>query len=283
MTPSTHPTSAALALALVVHAATPASGQVSITVRRTAPPAPIAAPDAAAWAGAPVTAVPLLPQAVALPSELDPATKELKVRAVHDGAWLALLVEWADATQSDVIYPDTFGDQVAVELPVDAAGPPPSPMMGNAGGRVNIMQWRAALQRDLDVGPPEVRGLYPNAWIDVYPDQLLGASDARPYAGALGLENPVSRAVATPVLDQMAEGWGTMTAKPDQRATGKGTWKDGTWRVVIARPLASDDPNAPLLRPGVTTVVAFAAWDGGSAEVGARKAWSAWTPLVLEP
>ncbi|MBI2159560.1 MAG: hypothetical protein HYU25_04070, partial [Candidatus Rokubacteria bacterium] len=139
----------------------------------------------------------------------------------------------------------------------------------------------AAFQRDLDYGPPTVRDLYPYAWADVYPDEVLGAADARPYSGALGIENPISRGRTTPVLDQMAEGWGTMTVKPDQHALGMGQWKDGTWQVVITRPLASDDLNAPQLTPGDRTVAGFAVWEGGHREVGARKAWAPWVPLVL--
>jgi len=126
-----------------------------------------------------------------------------------------------------------------------------------------------------------VRELYPNAWADVYPDEILNAADARPYSGALGIENPISRGLASPVLDQMAEGWGTMTVKPDQHALGKGVWKGGKWRVVVTRPMVSDDINAPRLELGLQTFVAFAVWDGGSREVGARKAWSSWAPLAV--
>jgi hypothetical protein len=157
-------------------------------------------------------------------------------------------------------------------------------MMGNPGGRVNIMQWRAAFQKDIEDGhPPTIRDLYPYSWNDYYPDEVLGATDARPYAGALGIENPISRGTAPPVLDQMAEGWGSMTVKPDQHALGKGVWKDGAWSVVITRPMVSDDVNAPRLLPGDRAVVSFAVWEGGHREVGSRKAWAPWTPLVIAP
>ena len=79
----------------------------------------------------------------------------------------------------------------------------------------------------------------------------------------------------------MAEGWGTMTVKPDQHVLGMGQWKDGLWHVVITRPLASDDLNAPQLTPGDRTVVGFAVWEGGEREVGARKAWAPWVPLAI--
>jgi len=271
------------ALAVVAALAAAAEAQAPITAVRIGGTGPINDPFGAHWRQARAVQVAMLPQTVTLPHQPDPAVKTLSVRAVHNGGWIAFLIEWKDPSLSNKVILDNFGDQVAVQLPVDVKAPPPSPMMGNPGGRVNIMQWRAAFQKDIDTGPTTIAELYPNAWADVYPDQVLGATDARPYAGALGVENPISRGRASPVLDQMAEGWGSMTVKPDQHAHGKGVWKDDAWHVVITRPMVSDDLNAPRLVPGVRTVVAFAVWEGGNREVGARKAWSAWVPLVVAP
>ena len=270
-----------IALAAILAWAGTALAQPPLTAVRVKGVGPITDPAAPIWKQSRPVNVAMLPQTVALPHNDRPAIRQLSVRAVHNGGWIAFLIEWSDPTLSDRIVLDNFGDQLAVELPIETKGPPPSPMMGNPGGRVNIMQWRAAFQHDIDKGPPTVRDLYPNAWADVYPDEILSASDARPYSGALGIENPISRGRASPVLDQMAEGWGTMTVKPDQHALGKGVWKDGMWRVVVTRPLVSDDINAPRLEPGLRTFVAFAVWDGGGREVGARKAWSSWAPLAV--
>jgi hypothetical protein len=270
----------ALALALLAGAGS-AAAETTIAAARIQGSGPINDPLGAHWRQARPVSVAMLPQTVTLPHNDHPAIKEMAVRAVHNGGWIAFLIEWRDPTLSDKVILDNFGDQVAVQLPVDAGTTAPSPMMGNAGGRVNIMQWRAAFQHDIEHGPPTVKSLYPYAWADVYPDEVLGATDARPYSGALGLENPISRGRATPVLDQMAEGWGSMTVKPDQHALGKGVWRNGTWRVVITRPMVSDDQNAPRLAPGGRTIAAFAVWEGGKNEVGARKAWSAWTPVLL--
>jgi DMSO reductase family type II enzyme heme b subunit len=270
-------------LAALLAVASTAWAQAPLTVARVRGAGPVTDPAAAAWRQARPLRVAMQPQVVTLPRHPEPAVLEVTVRAVHNGGWIAFLIEWKDPTLSDRVVLDNFGDQVAVELPVDIKADPPSPMMGNPNGRVNIMQWRAAFQHDLDQGPPTVRALYPNAWADVYPDEVLGAADARPYSGALGIENPISRGRATPVLDQMAEGWGTMTVKPDQHALGKGVWAKGVWRVTITRPMVSDDVNAPRLLPGDRTVAAFAVWEGGKREVGARKAWSPWVPLVIQP
>jgi hypothetical protein len=271
----------ALLIPALLAAAAGAAAQTPITAARTAGSGPINDPLGAHWKQARAVKVVMLPQTVAPPHQPNAAVKELWVRALHNGGWIAFLIEWKDPTVSNQIVVDNFGDQVAIELPIDTKAAPPSPMMGNPGGRVTIMQWRAAFQHDLDVGPRTVRDLYPNAWTDVYPDEVLGAADARPYSGALGLENPISRGRASPVLDQMAEGWGTMTVKPDQHALGKGTWKDGVWRVVITRPMVSDDVNAPRLTPGLKTFAAFAVWEGGNREVGSRKAWSSWVNVVI--
>lgn len=241
---------------------------------------PIMDPDAAYWDQAPATRVNLVAQMVVKPRHQQPSVTELNVRAVHNGQWVGLLLEWTDATRDDMLYLDSFGDQAAVQFPVSTEAMP-SPMMGNPGGRVNVMQWRAALQRDIEYGELDIKDLYPNALIDVYPDQVLKTVEARAYTGALGLDNPVSRPHVSPVLDQMSEGWGTMTVKPIQHADGRGVWKDGTWRVVITRPLLPVTPDAPDLLPGTQTVAAFAIWDGSNREVGARKSWSNWVAFEV--
>ena len=244
---------------------------------------PFMDPAAAFWDTVPAFRVQMLPQTVTTPANPKPAVNTLTVRAAHNGGWIAVRVEWEDPTPSQRIVIDQFGDQVAVEFPVaykpDAL---PSPMMGNPGGRVDIWQWRAAFQRDLDQGEPGVRDLYPNTLVDVYPDEVLRVTDARAYTGALGVDNLVSHPRGSPVLEQTAEGFGTLTALPeDQDADGRGFWKDGKWYVVITHPMTSYSKNNARFAEGGETVAAFAVWEGGNREVGARKAWSSWVPFRL--
>jgi DMSO reductase family type II enzyme heme b subunit len=80
----------------------------------------------------------------------------------------------------------------------------------------------------------------------------------------------------------MAEGFGTLTVEPEQQSDGRGVWAEGRWRVVITHPMAPGDPNDPMLAPGSETLAAFAVWEGGAREVGARKAWSNWVQLKLD-
>jgi DMSO reductase family type II enzyme heme b subunit len=245
---------------------------------------PLLDPQAMYWMKAPAVTVALLPQTIVAPVQSQPAVQSLQVKAAHNGQWVGLLLQWADPTQSDRVVVDQFGDQIAIELPMRYdPNALPSPMMGNPGGRVSVMQWRAAFQHDLAAGDPTTQGLYPNALIDSYPDQVLRATDARPYMGAVGLDNPISHARRSPVLDQMAEGWGSLTVKPVQDADGFGIWANGQWLVVISHPLWNGGDNDPNLGAGGTSAVAFAVWDGGNREVGSRKAWAPWVTLHLAP
>ncbi|WP_018863954.1 ethylbenzene dehydrogenase-related protein [Thioalkalivibrio sp. ARh3] len=236
-------------------------------------------PESEVWDQAPAVTVSLNPQQVTRPHHADIAVTELTVRAVNNGNWVGILIEWDDDTRDDWFVTDAFGDQVAVQFPVEG---PASPMMGNPGGKVNILQWRAAFQRDLVAGEPDIRDLYPYALVDVYPDEVLRVTDARAFAGAMGVDNPVARPFESPVLEQMAEGWGSLTVKPMQHADGWGVWEDGTWRVAITRPANQIMPGDPDLSRGTETQAAFAVWDGGNREVGGRKSWSGWIDLKVE-
>ncbi|MEO5347272.1 MAG: ethylbenzene dehydrogenase-related protein [Magnetococcus sp. YQC-9] len=240
-------------------------------------------PFAKEWEGVKPVKVALQPQMVTAPNHATPAIGEIAVRALHNGQWLGVLLEWKDPTKNDRLVVDRFGDQVALELPVNyRADSTPNPMMGAAGERVNIIQWRAAFQADQErKRDMTIRDNYPNAAADLYPDQVLKTLDVRSYMGAAGVDNPVAKHRDSPVLDQVAEGFGTLTTKPHQEADGRGVWKNGVWRVVITTPMVADGANAPKLNPGENTVMAFAVWDGGSQEVGARKAWSDWVALKL--
>lgn len=255
-----------------------------IRMARVADASALGDPGASAWGDAEVVRVPVLAQAITTPSLARAEVAHLDVRAVHDGSTWAVRIEWTDKTRSDRIVVDNFGDQVAVQVPMQFKdGALPSPMMGNPGARVAILQWRAALQHDLEFGHPKLRDVYPNAMADLYPDQVLTAIDAKPYTGALGVDNPVSTAHGSPVLDQMAEGFGTMTVTPEQHANGKGAWTGNRWTTVISHPLWQGKPYDPDVRPGARTAFAFAVWEGGNNEVGSRKGWASWVNVEVAP
>src|SRR5690606_14269954 len=98
---------------------------------------------------------------------------------------------------------------------------------------------------------------------------------------ALVANNPMARRGRTsPVEDLSAMGFGSLTSQAEQTASGRGVFERG-WHVILSTPLAGGE-HKTALRPGLTTSIAFAIWDGGAGNRGSRKQWSNWTELELE-
>jgi DMSO reductase family type II enzyme heme b subunit len=257
-----------------------------ILVKRVAEAGPALGPDASAFQAASQHAAALIPQLVVVPRNETAAVDALTVRAVHDGNWLSLLLEWRDPTPNNRMGIGEFEDQVAVQVPLKA-DTHPNIMMGDINNSVVILQWRAGMQKALERGEtPNIRHAYPNTAVDIDIVDLLGSEAAKPYLGAAGLGNPVSvpELDMSPVLVHVAAGYGSLTVYPGRHAEGHGM-HDGThWRVAMHIPIRGDNPVAPTLRPGQSSIISFAAWDGDHDEVGSRKAWTpAWIPILLEP
>jgi DMSO reductase family type II enzyme heme b subunit len=81
----------------------------------------------------------------------------------------------------------------------------------------------------------------------------------------------------------VAEGIGTSRTVDVDLVKGHGVWKEGRWRLVIARSLRVDagEPVAQLAA-GETTGFAVAVWDGGNGERAGIKSFSGdWRELAL--
>lgn len=267
-----------LALPGAVAAAEEGAEPPSLLMARVPGEGPIRAPEA--FADARPATLGVMPQGVASPFHLEPAVRAIEVRAVRNADHAAILLEWDDDSADWRTSLDGFGDMVAVAFPT-AAGATPSPFMGNPGGRVEILQWRADWQSDLEKGALTVQELYPNAYAaDFHHEDHLPEASADAYRGAASAGNPMAaRERRSAVQELMAEGFGSLTPLPAQRAEGTGRHDGQRWRVVITRPLAGDGVSAASLEPGVETHVAFAVWNGSRGEVGARKGWASWIPL----
>jgi DMSO reductase family type II enzyme heme b subunit len=83
------------------------------------------------------------------------------------------------------------------------------------------------------------------------------------------------------VQDLMAEGFGSLTPRATQAATGTARHDGKRWHVVVTRPLKATGESAANLEAGASTHIAFAVWNGAQREVGARKAWAAWMPMQV--
>jgi DMSO reductase family type II enzyme heme b subunit len=82
----------------------------------------------------------------------------------------------------------------------------------------------------------------------------------------------------------VAEGIGTSRTLDRELVSGRGVWKGGRWRIVLARALRiRTDEAVAQLEPGKSTQFGVAVWDGGSKERAGIKAFSGdWLPLALD-
>jgi len=64
---------------------------------------------------------------------------------------------------------------------------------------------------------------------------------------------------------------------------GSGEWKDGQWRIVLSRPLKTEDVADLQFETGRYIPVAFADWDGVAGEKGSNHSFTTWYWLLLEP
>jgi DMSO reductase family type II enzyme heme b subunit len=80
-----------------------------------------------------------------------------------------------------------------------------------------------------------------------------------------------------------AEGLGTSQTLDTTLVRARGEWRDGRWRVVIARSMqVPEDPGAAQLREGQETSFGVAIWEGSNKERAGIKAFSGdWKPLTL--
>lgn len=258
----------------------PASPDVVAAMRPAVP----AAPDDPAWRDVPQHVAPLLLQDLVEPRLMVPSTPEVRVQAITDGVKVAFRLEWDDAVQDDLPTAGQFTDACAIQLPVAPGADLPAPQMGEAGRPVEITYWRASWQAVVDGRGDAITDVFPNATVDHYPFEApsLGAGTpaqqemARRYAPARALGNPMAGPRDRPVQDLVASGPGTLEPGPatDSDATGRRT--PSGWAVVISRRLPAG------LRPGTRGQIAFAVWEGGQDEAGARKMRTGWIALNLE-
>ncbi len=237
-----------------------------------------------AWNDAPVHVATLLTQDIVEPRSMSLSTEKIRVCALADGREVAFRLEWVDGSNDDRSVPARFADACAVQLPAKTEPTVPAPQMGEPGRPVEIVYWNAAWQAVVDGRGDSIRDLYPNAAIDHYPFEAKslesGSAEQRDmaarYAPARSLGNTMAGPRKTPVEDLAAEGPGTLSPRPSGGSTGRGRRTPEGWAVVIRRKLPEG------FSPQNETQVAFAIWEGGHQEVGARKMRTAWIPLVMQ-
>nr|ART90565.1 cytochrome c-552/DMSO reductase-like, haem-binding domain protein [uncultured proteobacterium] len=208
-----------------------------------------AAPDDARWAEIAPTTFLLVPQIIADERLFTPSNDTISARVTYDDETLAILLEWDDRTQS--IPGDTDAEAIA------------DPNMGEDSVAVQ------------------------------FPVAIPGGVE-KPYFGMGDASNPVniwrwsSGTTEEPESAVLMNARGFADIVPREAAAAglqaTGTYTNGTWRVVMTRPLTPVDVEADIgFEEGRFIPIAFAAWDGSNAERGSRHTLTTWYWLLLEP
>jgi hypothetical protein len=218
-------------------------------------------PEDATWAKVSPMTLPLSGQVITRPVWPEPTARALTVRAIHNGAEIAFLLEWQDNTKNDRLTPGTFRDGVAIGLPLGDA--PAFFCMGQLDHYINIWHWKADWQSDID--------------------RRAAKTSEKARDGVRTFE-VIPRRVSS-VEDLIGGGFSTLTTKEKQgRVQGKAVWKDGVWHVVMRRPLVSEEQeNEAKLIPGRVQTVSFAVWNGENKERNGQKAVAPWFQLIIDP
>lgn len=268
----------AVAAAAVACKRTPAAQALDHVEAQRVAALPKGDPTAAAWNDAQEYEGALAPQNITPPMLREPSVSRVKVRALHDGTWVAFRLEWTDSAEDGLLGPSRFSDAAAVQVQRDR-GPTPSPMMGHPGAAVRILLWKAAWQT-----ADMVSALHPNRPPPFYPFEAATPEHRErmtaQYAPANNVHNPnFHRPGGGAVILAEAEQFGTLTGIPVNELAGRGVYANRTWRVVLASPM---EALGNAVRPGSESNVAFALWEGSSKNVGSRKMRSEqWVRLVM--
>jgi len=197
--------------------------------------------------------------------------------AINDDA-VAFRLEWEDSTpdRSSSRHQD-FKDAIAMEFALGDVllhkhgHNEPFFGMGQRGKVVNIWQWRADWQTEIET---KEKLEYATKGMDL---------DAMIFGGEVNPVDSLNPFRDVPVEEMNAEGFGTLTPQPrtKQNILGKGAWKDGRWSVVFYRTLDSLNKWDKQFTNDQPTLVAFAIWDGSQQDRNGRKVVSMWQRLHL--
>ncbi len=240
-------------------------------------------PAHALWQQAPPLTIKLMQQQIAPPWG-GGAVSEIEVRALHNSQSITFWLRWSDATvNQELVANDAFSDGVALQFPADPTTTPTA-FMGDAQNAVNIWQWQAAWQRDVDEGGiADVDRTHP-AYGDVYVEQHMREKGEIFWRPGEFVNNwRAQRDRITPVENMVAMGYGTITHLEQQGVHGRGIWANGQWRVTLGRALHTHLPGEAEFKPGTKTQINVAVWEGSAQERGGRKSVSLqWYPLELQ-
>ncbi len=227
-------------------------------------------PESEIWAAAEAMDVRLTGQVVAAPRWQNPSIELVTVRAVHNDQDIAFLIQWEDPFQ-DVVHDDEsdFDPQDITKV----------------GAYNSYVQAHDMVPRQLETFRDAIALQFP-----VKPS----TGTKRPHFFRGDASNPVHLWMwgadhasngDRPASEAVARGWKQAPKIQDdeqQQIAARGVWTEGRWKVVMKRPLLTDDRNDVQFVKGAFIPLALNAWDGSNGEHGLIMSLSSWYDVILE-
>ena len=204
-------------------------------------------PNDEAWKSADIIDVPLTGQVMVKPRQWWPTINYVTVRALYNEKEVAIHLSWDDRTKSATpADPEkkTYPDAVHVQFPTRIPDSPEKPHFFLGDSGKPVNLWH--FQAD---------------WQE---DQSRKSP----------IEERTSSGSRRPAKPHAAE---------SQLANGKGVFSNGQWKVVITRPLTTEDTKKDIqFVAGKLIPISFAVYDGSNEDTFTKGCISTWYYLVLE-
>lgn len=221
-------------------------------------------PDAPVWQNISPLDVKLAGQVIANPRWENPSVDLVVVKALYNDKEIAFLLEWGDRFKDTVHNPD-----LEYKVPASYSG---------------YVKWE-------DI--PQKPGNFRDSIALQFPVKLSeGTKKPHFFRGDTG--NPVNLWVwksdleeaGQPSVDDINSSGFSQPVKiqpqDSQHVKGKGVWKEGVWRVIIKRPLQTDDKNDIQFEKGKFIPFSLNVWDGSNGEHNLLMSLSTWNYVILE-
>ena len=227
-------------------------------------------PDDELWATAAPMDIRLTGQVIAAPRWQNPSIELATVRALYNDQDIAFLLEWDDPFE-DITHNK--------EKQFDASE------ISKVGAYNSYIQANDVLPRQLETFTDSVALQFP-----IKPT----TGTKKPHFFRGDASNPVHLWIwkakqasngQRAVDEAVARGWKQAPKIQDQeqqQISAKGSWAEGRWRVIMKRPLLTDDRNDVQFVKGQFIPMALNAWDGSNGEHGLVMSLSSWYYVILE-
>lgn len=221
-------------------------------------------PDDKMWTNASAIDVQLAGQVIANPRWENPSVDLVAVKALYNDKEIAFLLEWGDRFK-DAVH------NIDLEYKVSAS-------------YNGYVRWENI---------PQKPGNFRDSIALQFPVKMPEGTK-RPYFFRGDSGNPVNLWVwkadleegGQPSIEETnANGFSQslkVQAQENQQVKGKGVWNGGTWRVVIKRPLLTNDKNDIQFEKGKFIPFSLNAWDGSNGEHNLLMSLSTWNYVILE-